>query len=132
MSELQLLPAWLDADAAALSGAVPPAPTLAGALPGLAKAQSLAPLQRLQRVQQAGLAECGPAGEPIHLAWRHFLRGHGPSVLVIDATSFDVRARGPAAVLAGAPWLLADGLMIAAGLRDSGVVELRLPDRVER
>ena len=127
MSELQLLPAWLDADAAALSGAVPPAPTLAGALPGLAKAQSLAPLQRLQRVQQAGLAECGPAGEPIHLAWRHFLRGHGPSVLVIDATSFDVRARGPAAVLAGAPWLLADGLMIAAGLRDSGAVELRLP-----
>ena len=106
---------------------MPPAPTLAGALPGLAKAQSLTPLQRLQRVQQAGLAECGAAGEPIHLAWRHFLRGHGPSVLVIDATSFDVRARGPAAVLDGAPWLLAEGLMIAAGLRDSGTVELRLP-----
>ena len=128
MSELlQMLPAWLDADAAALSGAVPPAPTLAGALPGLAKAQSLTPLQRLQRVQQAGLAECGAAGEPIHLAWRQFLRGHGPSVLVIDATSFDVRARGTAAVLEGAPWLLADGLLIAAGLRDSGDVELRLP-----
>ena len=26
MSELRALPAWLDADAAALSGAVPPAP----------------------------------------------------------------------------------------------------------
>ena len=52
--ELQMLPAWLDADAAALSGAVPPAATLAGALPGLAKAQSLTPLQRLQRVQQVG------------------------------------------------------------------------------
>ena len=43
MSELQMLPAWLDAGAAALAGAVPPAPTLAGALPGLAQAQSLTP-----------------------------------------------------------------------------------------
>ena len=44
MSELQMLPAWLDAGAATLAGAVPPAPTLAGALPGLAQAQSLTPL----------------------------------------------------------------------------------------
>ena len=127
MSELQMLPAWLDADAAALSGAVPPAATIAGAMPGLAKAQSLTPLQRLQFVQQSGLAECGGAGEPIHLAWRRFLRGRGASVLVIDATSLDVHARGSAAVLDGAPWLLAEGLLIAAGLRDSMLVELRLP-----
>ena len=99
MSELQMLPAWLDAGAAALAGAVPPAPTLAGALPGLAQAQSLTPAQRLQRVQESGLAECGGAGEPIYLAWRQFLRGRGPSVLVIDATDFDARARGSAAVL---------------------------------
>jgi NADH-quinone oxidoreductase subunit F len=130
MSELQLLPAWLDADAAALSGAVAPAATLAAALPGLAKAQSLTPLQRLQRVQQSVLAECGAAGDPIHLAWRQFVRGHGPSVLVIDATSYDERARGAAAVLAGAPWLLVEGLLIAAGLRDSGTIELRLPAKL--
>ena len=72
MSELalQMLPAWLDADAAALAGAVPPAATLAGAMPGLAKAQSMTPLQRLQRVQQAGLAECGGCGrtDPSRLA----------------------------------------------------------------
>ena len=79
----------------------------------------MTPLQRLQRVQQSGLAECGGAGEPIHLAWRQFLRGRGPSVLVIDATGFDARARGSAAVLDGAPWLLAEGVLIAAGLRDS-------------
>jgi NADH-quinone oxidoreductase subunit F len=127
MSELQLLPAWLDADAAALSGAVPPAATLSAALPGFAKAQSLTPLQRLQRVQQSALAECGVAGDPIHLAWRQFVRGRGPSVLVIDATSYDERARGAASVLAGAPWLLAEGLLIAAGLRNSGTIELRLP-----
>ena len=128
MSDLQLLPAWLDADAAALAGAVPPAQrTSAEALPGLARAQSLTALQRLQRVQELGLAECGAAGEPIHLAWRQFLRGHGPSVLVIDATSLDVRARGTAAVLDGAPWLLAEGVLIAAGLRDSLKVALRLP-----
>ena len=59
------------------------------------------------------------AGEPIHLAWRRFLRGHGPSVLVIDATGLDARAAGTAAVLDGAPWLLAEGVLIAAGLRDS-------------
>ena len=106
---------------------MPPAQTLAGALPGLAQAQSLTPLQRLQRVQESGLAECGGAGEPIYLAWRQFLRGHGPSVLVIDATDFDVRARGTAAVLDSAPWLLAEGVLIAAGLRDSRKVELRLP-----
>ncbi len=64
MSELQTLPAWLDAGAAA------PAPTLAGALPGLAQAQALSPLQRLQRLRESGLAECGGAGEPIHQAWR--------------------------------------------------------------
>ena len=127
MSDLQILPTWLDAGAAALAGAVPPAQTLAGALPGLAQAQSLTPLQRLQRVQASGLAECDGAGEPIYLAWRQFLRGRGPSVLVIDATGLDVRARGTAAVLDSAPWLLAEGVLIAAGLRDSLKVELRLP-----
>jgi NADH:ubiquinone oxidoreductase subunit F (NADH-binding) len=127
MSELKMLPEWLDAGAATLAGAVPPAPTLAEALPGLARARALTPLQRLQRLQESGLAECGGAGEPIYLAWRQFLRGHGPSVLVIDATGLDVRARGTAAVLDGAPWLLAEGVLIAAGLRDSRKVELRLP-----
>ena len=81
----------------------------------------------LQRVQASGLAECGGAGEPIYLAWRQFLRGRGPSVLVIDATGFDARASGAAAVLDERPWLLAEGVLIAAGLRDSRKVELRLP-----
>ncbi len=125
--ELQVLPAWLDADAAALSGAVPPAATLAEALPGFAKARSLLPVQRLQRLQESTLAECGGAGEPIFLAWRQFLRGHGPSRVVIDATGFDVRARGSAAVLDGTPWRLAEGVLIALGLRESEHVELRLP-----
>jgi NADPH-dependent glutamate synthase beta subunit-like oxidoreductase/formate hydrogenlyase subunit 6/NADH:ubiquinone oxidoreductase subunit I len=127
MSELPALPAWLDAGDAGLSGAVPPAPTLAGALPGYARAQALSPLQRLQLMQRAGLSECGGGGEPVHLQWRRFLRGHGPSTLVVDATSFDERAEGSAATLARAPWLLAEGLLIAAGLRDSATVELRLP-----
>jgi NADPH-dependent glutamate synthase beta subunit-like oxidoreductase/NADH:ubiquinone oxidoreductase subunit F (NADH-binding)/ferredoxin len=122
-----LLPDWLDADAAALAGAVPPASTLAAALPGLTRAQGLTPLQRLQQVQRAGLAESGAAGEPIHLAWRRFVRGHGPATLVIDATTFDARALGPGAVLDRAPWLLAEGVLIAAGLRDSLTIEVRLP-----
>ena len=78
-------------------------------------------------MQESGLAECGGAGEPIYLAWRQFLRGRGPSVLVIDATDFDARALGSAAVLDSATWLLAEGVLIAAGLRDSRKVELRLP-----
>ena len=84
-------------------------------------------MQRLQRLQEAGLAESSGAGEPIYLAWRRFLRGVGPSVLVIDATGLDVRARGTAAVLDGAPRLLVEGVLIAAGLRDSRQVQLRLP-----
>ena len=64
---------------------------------------------------------------PLHLAWRQFLRGHGPSVLEIDATSTDVKALGSAAVLDRASWLLAEGVLVAAGLRDSRKVELRLP-----
>jgi NADPH-dependent glutamate synthase beta subunit-like oxidoreductase/NADH:ubiquinone oxidoreductase subunit F (NADH-binding) len=130
MSDLQILPAWLDADAAALAGAVAPAPTLAGALPGLAQAQQLNPLQCLQRLQESGLTRCGFSGEPIYLAWRQFLRGHGGSTLVIDATSLDARARANETVLNSAPWRLAEGLLIAAGLRpDNSVrkVELRLP-----
>jgi NADH-quinone oxidoreductase subunit F len=129
MSDLQTrsVPTWLDANAATLAGAVSPAQTLTDALPGLDAAQSLTPLQRLQRVQESGLAECGGAGEPIYLAWRQFLRGHGSSVLVIDATDLDVQARGTATVLDSAPWLVAEGVLIAAGLRDSLKVELRLP-----
>ncbi len=129
MSDLQTrsVPTWLDAGAATLAGAAPPAQTLAAALPGLAQAQSLTPAQRVQRVQESGLAECGRAGEPLYLAWRQFLRGRGPSVLVIDATDFDPRALGSAAVLESATWLLAEGLLIAASLRDSRKVELRLP-----
>jgi NADPH-dependent glutamate synthase beta subunit-like oxidoreductase len=130
MSALQTLPAWLDSGAAALAGAEPPAQTVDDALPGLAQAQALSPMERLRRVEESGLAESGGAGEPIHLAWRRFLRGHGPSALVIDATGFDARARGTAAVLDGAPWLLAEGVLIAAGLRDSLRVELRLPSEL--
>ncbi len=126
MSELQL-PAWLDADAAALAGAEPPAKTVDDALPGLARARSLTPMRRLRRLQESGLAESSGAGQPVHLAWLRFLRGHGPSTLVIDATGLDVRARGSGAVLDGAPWLLAEGVLIAAGLRESRTVELRLP-----
>ncbi len=48
MSELQMLPSWLDATAAALSGSEPPARTLSEALPGLTRVQALTPLQRLQ------------------------------------------------------------------------------------
>ena len=132
MSELRALPAWLDAGAAALAGGVPPAPTLAGALPGLARAQSLTPLQKLQRVQESALTECGGAGEPVHIAWRQFLRGRGPSVLVIDATQLDVRARGTAAVLDSAPWLVAEGVLIAAGLRDSLEARAAPAGRAER
>ena len=100
-------------------------------MPGLHRAQSLSPLERLQVLKESGLAECGPAGEPIHLAWREFLRGHGPSVLVIDATELDPRGLGPGAVLDGAPWLLAEGVLIAAGLRDSHKIELRLPAELQ-
>ena len=127
MSAPGTLPSWLDEGAAAVVGPMPPAATLAGALPGLSQARELAPLQRLQHVQESGLAESSGAGEPIYLAWRAFLRGVGPSVLVIDATGLDVRARGTAAVLDGAPRLLVEGVLIAAGLRDSREVQLRLP-----
>ncbi|HRC39683.1 MAG TPA: NAD(P)-binding protein, partial [Rubrivivax sp.] len=82
---------------------------------------------RLQQVQRSGLAESGAAGEPIHLAWRRFIRGHGPSTLVIDASTYDVRALGSAAVLDRAAFLLAEGVAIALGLRDSLTIELRLP-----
>ncbi len=122
-----MLPDWLDASGSLLDGSVTPASTPADALPGLTRAQQLTPLERLQYVQQAGLAERGLAGEPVYLAWRQFLRGHGPSVLVIDATGLDPRARGNAALLDGAAQLLAEGILIGAGLRDSRSVELRLP-----
>jgi len=63
MSALGTLPSWLDEGAAAVAGATPP--TLSGALPGLSQARELAPLQRLQRVQESDLVESSGAGEPI-------------------------------------------------------------------
>ena len=120
MSEINGLPAWLGA-------AATPEPTFSRALPGLARAATMNPLQRLALLQDSNLAECGFAGEPLYQGWRQFLRGHGPSLLVIDAAAPDPRARGAGAVLDGAPWLLAEGLLIAAGLRNTAQVELRLP-----
>jgi len=124
------LPAWLRSGRAALSGAEPPAQTLESALPGLARARSMTPMQRLELVRASGLAATGGAGEPIHLAWRRYLRDHGRSRLVIDATGFDARDRGAAAVLDRAPWLVAEGVLIATGLRDNLMVELRLPSEL--
>jgi hypothetical protein len=46
---------------------------------------------------------------------------------VIDASTYDVRALGSAAVLDRAADLLAEGVAIALGLRDSLTIELRLP-----
>jgi NADPH-dependent glutamate synthase beta subunit-like oxidoreductase/NADH:ubiquinone oxidoreductase subunit F (NADH-binding)/ferredoxin len=114
MADLKALPGWLDS-------------SVSQALPGLARAATMNPLQRLALLQESGLAECGFAGEPLYQGWRQFLRGHGPSLLVIDAAAPDPRARGAGAVLDGAPWLLAEGLLIAAGLRNTTQVELRLP-----
>ncbi len=122
MSELNTLPAWLSAGIA-----VSPAPTFADALPGLFQAQALNPLQRLQRLQESGLGESGFAGEPLYHAWRQFLRGTAASKLVVDAAGLDARAQGTAAVLEGAPLRLVEGLLIAAGMRDTVTVELLLP-----
>ena len=130
MSSNSMLPSWLDHEAAMLAGAVPPGYTIAGALPAFTKALSMSPLERLQKIQQSGISECGSSGEPVHLAWRQFIRGHGPSVLVIDATFLDIHSLGTATVLEKAPWLLAEGVMIAIGMRDSEKIELLLPARL--
>ena len=130
MSDQLTLPSWLDQGAATLSGAIPPARTLAGALPAFTKALSLTPIQRLQIIKDSGLAECSSSGEPVSFAWRQFMRGHGPSELVIDATGMDPGELSNAAVLDGAPWLLAEGVLIALGLRDSGKIELLLPSEL--
>lgn len=114
------LPGWLDGGAA--SGPL--------SLPGLKNAQNLSPLQRLAVLRESGLAECGFAGELLHPTWRHFLRGHGASELVVDAAAPDPRARGAASVLEKTPLLLAEGLLIAAGLRDSKRAILRLPEEL--
>jgi NADPH-dependent glutamate synthase beta subunit-like oxidoreductase len=127
MSQPGDLPSWLDPDAGSHFGFTAPAATVAGSLPGYARAESMTALQRLAVVQASGRAECGGAGEPIAQAWRDFLRGHGPSTLVVEATGFDERAQGSATVLRNAPWLLAEGLLIALGLRDSQTIVLRLP-----
>ena len=50
MSDNIILPSWLDHDAATLAGAVPPANTIAGALPAFTNALSMTPLERLQRI----------------------------------------------------------------------------------
>ncbi len=130
MSEIDQLPKWLDIDATILAGEINTAETLANMLPGLEKARLLTPMQRLQRIQESGLAECGGSGGPVHLAWRHFLRGNGPSILVIDATSLDERARGSAKILETAAKLVAEGVIIATGLRNSMKVELHLPEEL--
>ena len=130
MSNSQQLPGWLDVGASILAGDIQSGQTLASALPGLEKARSMTPMQRLQHVQASGLSDCAGSGEAIYRSWRQFLRGHGPSVLVIDATSFDERARGSAKILETASMLVAEGVIIATGLRDSMKIELRLPSEL--
>ena len=55
MSDIQVV-AWLDNRVTTQDGAAPQSQTLEGALPGLAKAQLLTPLQRLQTL--AGIRTC--------------------------------------------------------------------------
>ena len=127
MSNVQQLPEWLDVGATILAGDLQARRSIADVLPGLEKAQGLTAIQRLRIVQESGLSECGTSGEPVFSSWRQFLRGRGSSVLVIDATDLDLRAQGSATILDTASMLMAEGLLIAAGLRDSLEVELHLP-----
>ena len=122
MSAQPTLPSWLN------MGDATPAKTLGDALPGYDRAQSLSPLQRVQYLRTAGLAESHGAGLPVDQIWRIFLRGNGPSTIVIDAAGLDPESLGASAVLDGAPWLVVEGVMIALGLRDSGTIELRLTE----
>jgi NADPH-dependent glutamate synthase beta subunit-like oxidoreductase/NADH:ubiquinone oxidoreductase subunit F (NADH-binding)/formate hydrogenlyase subunit 6/NADH:ubiquinone oxidoreductase subunit I len=119
MTDTLKLPAWLEAGGA-LQGANP--------LPGLMRARALNPLQRLSVLRDKTPSECGFAGEPLYPAWRRFLRGSGPSFLVVDAATPDPHALSAAAILERAPMLLAEGLLIAAGLRGSEKLRLRLPE----
>ena len=116
------LPSWLNMGDAA------PAETLGRAVPGFDRALSLSPLQRVQHLRTAGLTEAHGAGRPVDHIWRMFLQGSGPSTVVIDATALDPESLMASAILDGAPWLVAEGVMIAMGLRDSGTIELRLAD----
>ena len=122
MSAQPTLPSWLT------MGDTAPASTLGRAVPGLDKAQALSPMQRVQHLRTAGLAESHGAGHPIDHIWRTFLQGNGPSTIVIDATGLDPDSLVASSVLDGAPWLVAEGVMIALGLRDSGTIELRLTE----
>ena len=122
MSGQLALPTWLN------MGDATPAQTLGDALPGFERAQTLSPLQRVQHLQTAALAESHGSGQPVDHIWRNFLRGNGPSTIVIDATGLDPESLGAYAVLDGAPWLVAEGVIIALGLRNSGTIELRLPE----
>lgn len=131
MSKTNQLPDWLDIDATILAGDQEAKHSLASALPGLHNAQELTPVQRLQIVQDSGLSESGGSGEPIHVSWRQFLRGQGPSTLVIDATCFDERSQVSATILETASMLVAEGVIIAAGLRNISKIELHLPDELQ-
>jgi len=125
------LPDWLDIDATILAGNQESKHSLASALPGFQKAQELTPVQRLQIVQKSGLSESGVSGVPIHVSWRQFLRGQGPATLVIDATCYDERSQGSATVLETASMLVAEGVIIATGLRNISKIELHLPDELQ-
>ena len=126
MSDLPKLPAWLDAGAATLAGAMPPAKTLTAALPGYTRAPSLRPCSACsvcrRRASASALARrADPPRMATIPAWSR------PFGARDRCDRVDVRSRGAVAVLDGAPWLLAEGVLIAAGLRDSLKVELRLP-----
>ncbi|MBK1641194.1 hypothetical protein CKO12_04755 [Chromatium okenii] len=118
------LPTWL---AAASTAAVAPLTTLAAVLPGFTAAQQLSPLQRVQRVQDAGLLDCGGSGNPLAPHWQQVGRSRAAVQLVIDATDLDPNAGATATLLAQASLLLLDGVLIAAGLRGSEQVVLWLP-----
>ena len=128
VTDLPVLPAWLDAGGAVLEGAV-----RAGSD---ARRRAARPQREPGRWRRcSGCNTCSRPGWPSAARRANpslsrgvsSCAGHGPSTLVIDATGLDTRAQGSVTVLDRAPWLLAEGVLIAAGLRDSRTVELRLP-----
>ncbi len=85
-----------------------------GGLVGAQRAARFSRVEALTELRASGLRERGLDAAPLYLTWQRFLEQPGPGLLVAEARPADPRSLAERALLAGNPFLLVEGLIIAA------------------
>ncbi|HEX8986943.1 MAG TPA: FAD-dependent oxidoreductase [Rhodocyclaceae bacterium] len=98
-----------------------------GGFAGFRNAIRMTASEQLSELRASGLREAGPSAEPLFLAWQRRRQRGGGTELAVDAVALDPRSQAGHYLLAGNPYGLVEGLLIAARAFGATRASVRLP-----